>query len=77
MTRNVIKRYSNGEVTVIWQSAKCEHSAICFRGLPTAFDPRRRPWIVLEGHSTEAIIAQVRQCPSGALSYEPGSDKTR
>jgi uncharacterized Fe-S cluster protein YjdI len=70
MTRDVIKRYTNGEVTVIWQPSLCVHSAICFRGLPAVFDPRRRPWVVLEGQTTEAIIQQVEECPSGALSYE-------
>lgn len=70
MTKDVIKRYTNGEVTVIWQPSLCVHSAICFRGLPAAFDPRRRPWVVLEGQTTEAIIQQVEECPSGALSYE-------
>ena len=70
MTRDVIKRYTNGEVTVVWQPSLCVHSAICFRGLPGAFDPRRRPWVVLDGHTTDAIVAQVEECPSGALSIE-------
>jgi len=70
MTKDVIKRYTNGEVTVIWQPSLCVHSAICFRGLPAVFDPRRPPWVVLDGHATDAIVRQVEECPSGALSYE-------
>jgi uncharacterized Fe-S cluster protein YjdI len=70
MTRDIIKRYTNGEVTVIWQPSLCVHSAICFRGLPAVFDPRRRPWVVLDGQSTDTIIQQVEECPSGALSFE-------
>ena len=70
MTKDVIKRYTNGEVTVIWQPSLCVHSAICFRGLPAVFNPLRRPWVVLEGQPTDAIIAQVEACPSGALSCE-------
>ncbi|MGH9387422.1 MAG: (4Fe-4S)-binding protein [Vicinamibacterales bacterium] len=69
--KDIIKRYSNGEVTVIWQPSLCIHSGICFRGLPKVFDPRRRPWVILEGTSTEEIVKQVERCPSGALSYEP------
>jgi uncharacterized Fe-S cluster protein YjdI len=65
----IIKRYTNGEVTVIWQPAKCIHSTICFRGLPEVFDPGKRPWVNAQGASTERIVAQVEQCPSGALSY--------
>ena len=70
MSTDIIKRYTNGEVTVIWQPSLCEHAAICFRGLPAVFDPRRRPWVILDGHTTDAIITQVDACPSGALSYE-------
>jgi uncharacterized Fe-S cluster protein YjdI len=70
MNKDIIKRYSNGEITVIWQPSLCVHSTICFRGLPTVFDPRRRPWVVLEGTDSETIVRQVEACPSGALSYE-------
>ena len=69
--RDIIKRYSNGEVTVVWQPSLCVHSAVCVRGLPEVFNPRRRPWVVLEGTPTEAIVNQVESCPSGALSLEP------
>jgi len=70
VSKDVIKRYTNGEVTVIWQPSLCVHSAICFHGLPAVFDPRRRPWVVLDGHTTAAIVTQVEECPSGALSFE-------
>ncbi len=66
--RGIVKRYRNDEVTVIWQPDLCVHSGICFRGLPEVFDPRRRPWVVLAAAPTDAIVRQVRQCPSGALS---------
>jgi uncharacterized Fe-S cluster protein YjdI len=68
--KDIVKRYTNGEVTVIWQPSLCIHSGICFRGLPKVFDPRRRPWVILEGTESDAIVAQVEHCPSGALSYE-------
>ena len=58
MNKDIIKRYTNGEVTVIWQPSLCVHSAICFHGLPAVFDPRRRPWVVLDGQPTEAIVTQ-------------------
>jgi uncharacterized Fe-S cluster protein YjdI len=64
------KRYSNGEVTVVWKPGVCKHTAICFRGLPGVFDPRRKPWIDLSKSSTEEIIRQVKACPSGAVSLE-------
>lgn len=65
----IIKKYSNGEVTVVWQPSKCIHSAICFRGLPHVFDPRKRPWVAMENGQTDEVINQVKACPSRALSY--------
>ncbi|MFH1119044.1 MAG: (4Fe-4S)-binding protein [Bacteroidota bacterium] len=69
MEKEIIRHYSNGEVTVKWQPGKCTHSTLCFRGLPGVFDPAKRPWVDAGGASTEEIIEQVKKCPSGALSY--------
>jgi uncharacterized Fe-S cluster protein YjdI len=74
MSEPVIKHYSNGEVTVTWQPAKCIHSTKCFHGLPEVFNPNERPWVNIEGASTEAIKQQVAACPSGALSYQMGDN---
>jgi uncharacterized Fe-S cluster protein YjdI len=62
-------KYSNGDITVVWKPNTCIHSTICWKGLLEVFNPKERPWIKIEGASTERIIEQVRQCPSGALSY--------
>jgi uncharacterized Fe-S cluster protein YjdI len=70
MSRDIVKRYSNGEITVVWQPSLCVHSGICAGGLPKVFDPRRRPWVVLDNHDTGTIVRQVECCPSGALSIE-------
>ena len=69
MEKKITRKYSNGEVTVIWQPHLCIHSTICFSGLPEVFKPRERPWVRMDGAPTSKIIEQVRQCPSGALSY--------
>lgn len=68
--RDITKKYSNGEITVIWKPGICIHSAICFKGLPEVFDPRRKPWIEMDQSSTEKIMEQIKRCPSGALSFE-------
>jgi uncharacterized Fe-S cluster protein YjdI/CDGSH-type Zn-finger protein len=60
--------YTNGEVTIVWKKDLCSHSTKCWRGLPAVFKPGQKPWILPEGAGSEAIVAQVRQCPSGALS---------
>jgi uncharacterized Fe-S cluster protein YjdI len=74
MERKITKHYSNGEVTIVWQPHVCIHSGICFRGMPEVFDPRRRPWIEQHNGTTEKIVNQVKQCPSGALSITYDKD---
>lgn len=69
---DIKKKYSNGEVTIVWQPSLCIHSKVCWdkiNGLPDVFDPKRRPWIDPEAASTDRIVEQVNKCPSGALSY--------
>jgi len=70
MRDDITKHYSNGEITVVWKPALCIHSGVCARGLIKVFDPRRRPWIILDGYDSDTIVRQVEQCPSGALAIE-------
>lgn len=67
--REIVKEYSNGELTVVWKPKKCIHAGICVKTLPEVYNPNEKPWIKAENGSTEALIAQIDQCPSGALSY--------
>ena len=71
---NIVKKYTNGVVTVVWQPKMCIHSGNCFRGLPSVFNPGARPWIAPAGADTETIVAQVKNCPSGALSFFMNKD---
>lgn len=66
----IIKEYTKDDVTVVWQPKKCIHSAICWKGLPNAFNPKQKPWITLKDVTKEEIIEQVKKCPSGALSIK-------
>ncbi|HEY6265967.1 MAG TPA: (4Fe-4S)-binding protein [Candidatus Acidoferrum sp.] len=63
------KTYTNGEISVVWKSGLCLHSAKCVQGLGEVFNVRTRPWINMDGASTDRIIRQIEQCPSGALRY--------
>ncbi len=64
----VVKKYSNGKITVVWKPNKCIHAGKCVRGLSSVFDVNARPWVNMEGADSEQIIKQVNHCPSGALS---------
>lgn len=64
------RTYSNGEIAVEWRPDKCIKCHACFNGLPTVFDPNKRPWVNMAGATTEEIERQVMGCPSGALSIQ-------
>lgn len=63
-------KYSNDEITVIWKPNVCIHSKLCWTHLREVFDPLVKPWIKMDGATTERIIEQINTCPSGALSFE-------
>lgn len=65
---SITKLYTKEDLTVRWEPAKCIHSKVCWKGLIEVFNPKNKPWVNLDGASKEAIIHQVKQCPSGALS---------
>lgn len=35
--KDIRKEYTNGKVTLVWQSGKCIHSRNCFRNNPGVF----------------------------------------
>ena len=72
MEKDITKKYSNGEITIVWKPTSCIHSTLCWKGeagLPKVFDPRAKPWIKPDGESTDKIITHIKKCPSGALSF--------
>jgi uncharacterized Fe-S cluster protein YjdI len=77
LMKDITKKYSNGEVTIVWQPGMCIHSGNCWRGLQEVFHPEQKPWITPEGSTTDKIIAQVNACPSGALSYFMNNAETQ
>lgn len=62
--------YPKDNILVVWQPKLCIHSAICVKGLPLVFDPKRKPWIITDHADKLTIINQVGKCPSGALTIK-------
>lgn len=68
--REIIKKYQNGDLTVVWKPKLCIHAKTCVKTLPEVYDPNGKPWIKAENAGIEALKSQIAQCPSGALTYE-------
>ncbi len=63
--------YKNNDITLVWKPKVCTHSKKCWKELGDVFKPMEKPWVKMDGASSERIIEQVNCCPSGALSYHP------
>ncbi len=63
-------KYANGEITVGWKPDFCQHSTRCWTQLPQVFKPSEKKWIDPDGTSAERIEQQVKECPSGALTFK-------
>ena len=63
------KSYAGKRITVLDNRALCAHAGFCTDELESVFRQHDEPWITADGAEAEEIIATIRKCPSGALSY--------
>jgi len=64
------KQYKNNkDIIVTWTPSKCVHAGVCVKTLPDVYHPKEQPWLRPEHAAKEALIAQIDNCPSGALGY--------
>lgn len=66
---NKEKAYQGKNITVYDNRRICSHAAECVGNLSSVFDSKARPWINPDGADVKVIIAAIKKCPSGALSY--------
>ncbi len=67
--KEITKKYTKDELTIVWKPGKCIHAAVCVHTLPKVYNPQAKPWIAVDNATTEELKAQIESCPSGALSY--------
>jgi len=72
--KEIVKEYTNGELTRVWKPKACIHAAECVKALPKVYNPNDKPWIKIENASSEELKKQIGKCPTGALSYYMNDD---
>lgn len=75
--QEIVKKYVKGSLTIVWKPSVCIHSTVCWKaatGMPGVFNPFEKPWIKPENATEEELMAQIRKCPSGALSFYVGEE---
>lgn len=72
-----IHDYGTDEIVVTYDRKRCIHAEECVHGLPGVFDPNRRPWIDPSQATPEEIAEVVKQCPTGALRFEPARQQLK
>jgi CDGSH-type Zn-finger protein len=64
--------YKGQRITIFDNRGICAHAGYCSDGLKSVFLYGKEPWIDPDGAEVEQIVATIRKCPSGALSYAIG-----
>jgi CDGSH-type Zn-finger protein len=67
--KNKRRSYAGKRIAILDNRALCAHVGYCTDNLAKVFRHGGKPWIDPDGAAVEEIIATVRKCPSGALSY--------
>lgn len=66
--------YPGTGVTIHDDRTVCAHAGFCTDNLAAVFKLGEEPWIDATAADVEAIVNQVKECPSGALSVTVGDD---
>ena len=69
------RKYKNDDITVYWKPSSCIHASTCISELPRVFRSRAKPWVRMDGASTEEIIKTVDKCPVDALTWKWNDEK--
>ena len=67
--KNKRDTYKGRRITIFDNRGICSHAGHCTDSLKSVFRMNEEPWIDPDGAKVEEIVATIRKCPSGALSY--------
>ena len=63
-------RYQSEDITILDNRSVCAHIGSCTEGHPGVWRLKKEPWIKPDQAARDSIVEVIRQCPSGALSFE-------
>ncbi len=72
-----LESYEGHEITIHDNRGVCSHAGHCTDGLPGVWRMKTEPWIDPNGASKDEIIATIKKCPSGALSWTETGEAVR
>ena len=61
--------YKGKQITIHDNRGICAHAGACTDNLKAVFRMDSEPWIDPDAAAVDEIVATIRKCPSGALSY--------
>jgi len=76
-SKDMRDNYVGKTITIHDNRGICAHAGRCTDNLAKVFKLKEEPWIDPDGATAEEIIATIRMCPSGALSYSIGGEEHR
>jgi len=63
-------QYSGEQADVVWNGSLCIHIQECGRAKGELFVGGRKPWCQPDATTIEDVVAVVKRCPTGALTFE-------
>ena len=69
-----VKTYEGESAAVCWDGRLCIHIGECGRAKNELFVGGRDPWCDPNVVAVDDVVAVVKRCPTGALSYTPKGD---
>lgn len=64
-----VDSYRGQDIDVHDNRSICAHAGYCTDGLPSVFRYGEEPWVDPNGAPADEIVATIRKCPSGALTF--------
>lgn len=69
LKENGYRKYEGKEIDVYYNINLCKHAAKCVKGSLDVFNPKRKPWIIVDAEAANTVAAIIETCPTKALQY--------